>query len=465
MTLYSKLLPLLQAVNAEGGGFATFQFSRPVLDLIDSGAAGDESLARIRRKIVDTIDAVDGKRDHTRFSKVFEAYSEGVVYLVAQARSVHLNTLVDGKKTGVKTPDFATRGAPTVGLEVKTIDVFSPAETYDAAMDRNFEASYAAEEEARANAAASPSGQGVGTAITEFAPHGEGSEIRDAIVQTTRKIRNNVKSGQYKAYPTFLVVSLVRLGVHDRAVDLRRRLDLDTNWDERPSGHLFAIAAAQLQDRFFDFSHRRPGITDVGDLEGVGVLVDHPEIAGIVFLHTIWSESSRPDVIETGFRFHGIWNLAWEADAPFAPAEKAEAKRVFEQLCDAWNDTSDSRAGEIPDLGALQDAFRYRVGEFMHTWRGKTPDDDALGAFMVAADREWFLWQAAEAGLPDPISLYTPADPNGIATGILRTGEPVIFLPDPPAHQKVHRLQLAKHKGRWSENRSPDPIRAAGVVI
>lgn len=465
MTLYDKLLPLLQAINDEGGGFATFQYSRVVIDLIDAGAAHDDSLARIRRKIVETIDAVQGKRNHTRFSKVFEAYSEGIVYLVAQHRDVALEALVDGKRTGVKTPDFATRSAPTVGLEVKTIDVFSPAQTYDAAMDQGFEANYAAEEAARAAAARDPLGRGVGSAVTDFNPHGEGAEFRDAIIQTTRKIRNNVKSGQYATYPTFLVVSLVRLSIRDRAVHLRRRLDLDTNWNERPSGHLFAIAAAQPNERHYDYARGHPGITDTGDLQGVGILVDHPEIAGIIFLHSSWSDSNKPDAIATAFRFHGIWNLAWEAASPFTPPEKAEAKRIFEQLCNAWNDTDDSRADEIPDLGALQDAFRDRVGDFVQAWRGKTPDDQALGTFMVAADHDWFRWQAAELNLPKAESLFAPADPEGVQTGTLPTGEPVIFLPDTAAHEDVPRLQLAKRTGRWLEDQSDGRITAGTIVI
>ncbi|MBN9319757.1 MAG: hypothetical protein J0I28_08755 [Caulobacterales bacterium] len=343
-TLYEMLLPHVQAINEEGGNWSSFLMSRPVLDAIEAGAVSDPDLALIRRKILEKLAAYKGVRHHAGFNQIFEAYSEGVIYLAARHRGVALTAISDGASKG-KTPDFATKGAEPIGLEVKTINVLDPERTIDAAMEQGFEAGYAALEASRAEAA--EKGVGVGFGIAEFAPHGDGANGKEAVEQTIKKIRSNVKAGQYAARPTFLVVSLARLGVRQHAAQLRRRLDIDEDCGVAPSGHLFAIAAAKLGDDYADYGHGWFGVRDTGPLTQAGILQDHDEIAGLVFLETEWSQTDKPDAIATGFRFNGVWNIGWNP-APFSAAEQAEARRVFEALCDTWTDTDDSRAHLIP---------------------------------------------------------------------------------------------------------------------
>jgi hypothetical protein len=56
------------------------------------------------------------------------------------------------------------------------------------------------------------------------------------------------------------------------------------------------------------------------------------KIAGLIFLDTEWSRGDKPDAVETGFRFNGVWNLGRDPAGRFQPAEKAEARKVFEAL-------------------------------------------------------------------------------------------------------------------------------------
>jgi hypothetical protein len=102
-------------------------------------------------------------------------------------------------------------------------------------------------------------------------------------------------AGQNAARPTLLVVSLVRLGVPQNASQLRRRLNIDLDCGVAPSGHLFAIAANQLGDPHFDYSSQWFGVRDTGPLSEAGILRDHDEIAGMVFLETEWSKNSGAD--------------------------------------------------------------------------------------------------------------------------------------------------------------------------
>jgi hypothetical protein len=463
--LYDSLQPLVLAINQEGGNMSSFHLSKPVLDAIDQGVPIDPSLVEIRDKILEKIGAYQGKRDHLGFNQIFEAYSEGVIYLAAtRRRGLALKALAGGAKHG-KTPDFVTAGDPPVGLEVKTINVFDPARTIDAAMNNGFETAYAATEKSRAEAAKTGRG-GVGFAENSFAPHGEGVDPKGAVEQTIRKIENNFKSGQYQARPTLLVVSLVRLGVHQRAVDLRRRLDIDTDCDVAPSGQLFAIAARNLDDAYFDYSHQYFGARDAGPLKELGTLREHPEIAGMVFLETIWNKSGDPDAIETGFKFNGIWNSDWRWQDRFTAEQHAAAKLVFDHLCDAWNDTDDSRAPLLPDLRALHSAFMHEVGAFATAWRGKTPDAAALATFMIKADCAYFMWRAAEVGLVERSASYTSPAVEDVHTGHIQLDQaPAIFLSTPRALPEVPRLQLVRRGGGWSPDDSVGAIQSGIITL
>ncbi|MES2898033.1 MAG: hypothetical protein V4759_18555 [Pseudomonadota bacterium] len=463
-SLYDTLLPHIQDINAEGGNFSSFHLSKPVLDTIDAGVPADPSLAMIQAKILEKVAAYRGKRDHKGFNQIFEAYTEGVIYLVARdRRRLNLNALSDGAKYG-KTSDFCTTTEPAIGLEVKTINVVDPERTIDAAMDRGFEAGYEALEEARAEAAAA--GQsGIGFATTEFAPHGPEADPKDAVRQVVQKIKGNLKSGQYAARPTLLVVSLVRLGVHQGWADLRQRLDIDEDCGVAPSGHLYAIAAHRLEESYFDRSHKWFGVRDAGELAEQGVLRDHDYIAGIVFLQTIWHRGGDPDAIETGFRFYGVWNDEWTAKG-FTSAQKAEARRVFDQLCDGWNDTHNSQGTLIPDVRALHDTYTHVVGKFCQSWRNRTPDAPTLGAFLAEADRAFYLWKAAEAGRLNAAADYVAHEPDAFTTGrISGDGRPTMFVTASRAVEDIPRLRLVKTGHKWEADDEAWPVIGGAILI
>jgi hypothetical protein len=456
-SLYETLLPHVQAINSEGGNFSSFHLSQPVLDAIDAGCPGDPSLVMIRDKILEKVAAYRGKRDHLGFNQIFEAYSEGVIYLVARdRRKLPLKAIGDGAKHG-KTPDFSTVWDPAVGLEVKTINVVDPQRTIDAAMDRGFESGYESLEKARAESARTGR-PGVGIVTGEFAPHGEGANPIDAVRQTSQKIKGNVKAGQYKARPTLLVVSLVRLGVEQGWASLRQRLDVDEDCGEAPSGHLYAIAAHRLEDPYFDRSHKWFGVRDAGPLTEQGVLRDHEYIAGIVFLNTIWRRSGDSDAIEMGFRLYGVWNDEWPGEG-FTDEQKAEARRVFDQLCDGWNDTNNSQAASIPDGRALHAAFLHTIAAFRERWQGKAPDDAALGAFLAEADKAFFLWKAADAERLAADADYIAAGAGDFATGHIKAdGRPVMFVTAGAALDGIPRLRLVKTGQRWEHDDTDWPI-------
>jgi hypothetical protein len=342
--LFDAYLPIVQELNNYGGNFTAHMISRPILDAIDKGAeAGDASLGALHRKLLEGLQGFKGLQDHKTFSALFEAFYEGVFYLVAARRGVSLTAIPAGSKYG-KTPDFKTTLAPEIGFEVKTIDVADPTGTYDKTMAEGLEAKIGVEDQAKAT--------GFGIAARTIAPHGPAKDRREAVEQVMRKIDGNVKQEQYVSCPTFLVVATARTSLHDRADNLRRHLIM-FDCAIPVSGQLFAVAAHPVGDDFYFFFERPASISGphpgeepvaLGPLQRNGILLDHPFIAGLIFLSTKWNKTAEANAIDEAYRLNGVWNLAWEASNSSNLDTVAAAKSTFERLCHAYNDTDDTRS-------------------------------------------------------------------------------------------------------------------------
>jgi len=356
-SLYDAFLPIVQELNTYGGNFTSHHISRPVLEAVDAGAAGgDTSLEGIRRKLLDTIANFKGLQDHETFSRFFEAFHEAVFHIVAGRRGVALRAIPAGSKHG-KTPDFVTTTDPTVRFELKTIDVSDPMMTYDRAMAEGLDARLEAEAKARA-------GSGVGIVARAIAPHGIAVDRRQVVEQVMKKIDSNVKYDQYSGCPTFLVVSTSRTSLHDHAENVRKRVKL-FDCPTLASGQLFAVAAHHIGEDFYFLAEPKvddildlkffpdPGedVISLGPLDRNGILLDHPFIAGVVFLSAEWSKANAPNALDRAYHLNGVWNLNWESSGAIDPENIAAAKHVWEQLCHAYNDTDDTRSAFLPERG------------------------------------------------------------------------------------------------------------------
>ncbi|QUD90157.1 hypothetical protein [Phenylobacterium montanum] len=450
-TLYEEILPHLQDIYAEGGNMSAQWVHRVVPDALDAAAASNSNAASLVSKIRQKLGNYKGKRDHAGFNALFEAYSEALIFLAARERGVELRAVPEGGNRG-KTPDFETIAAPTIGLEIKTLNPVDPIAAVDDVMNRGFEAGYEAELQARAN--------GVGFAYTEWAPHGEGAEHSDAVVQTMAKISSNVKYGQYSGKPTFLVVSLARLGLHGGPVELRRWVDEDG----MRNGHLYTVAAHSFGEHFF--AHTRDsfdGPIDLGALPRVGILRDHPFIAGVIFVNQVGSENGASDYFNYAVRFHGVWNSDWERDATFSPEDKQAAKRLFETLCDETNDLDDTRSDAIVDDRVLFSAFQNHLGA-LGNWAGKPPSGPAFQRFMVEADRLHFAWRGALKKV-DVAANYAPRDPADIVTGRLASGWPALTWSGRRHHPKVEVPCLTKAGPLWGLYEGAGRVIRAQIVL
>jgi hypothetical protein len=208
---------------------------------MDQEAANDPSLASIRDKLNEKMQRWTGLQDHETFSQFFEAYYEGVFYLIARQRGLPLRFVLAGANKG-NTPDFTTANPPAINFEVKTIDVADPCTTYDRAMEEGLDAKIEAMDGAKRS--------GLGIAARALSPHGIARNRFQSVEQVMKKIDSNVKAAQYKAAPTFLVVSTARTAIHDRAENLRKWLAWP-NQNHDASGQLFTIAAQNSMSHSF----------------------------------------------------------------------------------------------------------------------------------------------------------------------------------------------------------------------
>jgi hypothetical protein len=337
-SLYDRYLPLVQSLNDYGGNYTSIHIRRAVLDAIDTGASNDPSLASVQDKLRTKMQQWAGLQDHETFSKFFEAYYEGVFYLVARHRGLLLTSIPAHSKKG-NTPDFTTAKPPVVNFEIKTIDVANPERTYDRTMEEGLETKIKATAQAKRS--------GLGMAARTISPHGPAKSRLDAVEQVMKKIDSNVKAGQYRAAPTFLVVSMARTAIHDRVENLRK-------WCPWPyqshdaNGQLFAIAAHQADEPFFFFREWGDRIEKLGHLPRAGILRDYQFIAGLIFIATEWSAIDDQQSVAGVYSLNGVWNGAWEKDNHFGSQATTSTKTIFETRCHAWNDTEDSRSQFLP---------------------------------------------------------------------------------------------------------------------
>jgi len=337
MSLYDDYLPLEQSLNDYGGNFASIRIRQPILDAIDNGVVNDPALRYVQTKLHEKMRQWTGLQDHVTFSEFFEAYYEGVFYLAALYRGTSLRNITAGSGKG-NTPDFETVCKPSVNCEVKTIDFATPERTYNKIMSEGLDAKLEAEEQAKRT--------GVGSSIREIAPHGDARNFKEVVEQVMKKIDSNMKAGQYTRATTILVVSTARTVLNDRAENLRKWLTFP-NLTQPANGQLYTIAAHQVDEPFF-FPSDHWRMNNLGPLRRAGILRDHGYIAGLIFLSMESSTSNSHEPVKGIYSLNGIWNADWEKSNSFGQQATLCTKKVFEALCDAWNDTEDSRNNLLP---------------------------------------------------------------------------------------------------------------------
>lgn len=265
-----------------------------------------------------------------------------------RARDAGLDLEPIAEQPGVKTPDFLLRSrtGPDARFEVKTLDL-----VFDGVSKRLAEASF--EGQLRLSAQIS-SGRRLATDALVIAPYGEtrvqvqeGTESattapakRLTVTRTLiRKTSSNIDSGQFKDWPTFLVLNLLILDGHDTTPDSLRKLMTDRASMETATGQFWALGFWQRGEMFSDWSSE-PGASARFELDHEGILrcEQYDHVAGILLVVHPWRE---PAFIAGLFRSGTMEPSSDEA----LPASVGSALQAL--VGTRWNDESESNSAHI----------------------------------------------------------------------------------------------------------------------
>ena len=328
MSLWDDILPVVQAINDDGGNFTNIFLNRSVIDLLDQAAtAGEYAARKPLARILRAVKRGKWPHDPNAFNAIFENYHEGLFYLLAKDRGVHLRHLPEMRG---KTPDFSA-DAFGENYEVKTLDMSGGSNVYQLIADTG--------RKSQKEAAARASTRGIGFSVSSINPHGTAKNWLEIMQRVTRQIGANIKQGQFEEKPTVLVVALPRTSIHsdaDELIDVRKDPMLG-----RVNGHLWTLAAHNCGDHFWWPHPDRPqpcGMDhDNGPLYQNGVLRDFPFVQAVVFINTIWhklgsADFFNPSILNDAYRLHGVWN---DGFTPVGTAQTVNSSSFF-GLCDAW---------------------------------------------------------------------------------------------------------------------------------
>jgi hypothetical protein len=302
--------------------------SPAVLDAIDAGAAhGDPGLVYYRKELDKKLKAIKTKTHHQKFSQFFEQYSECLTYVLLVKRGLQLERINENPN---KSPDFRTVASRPLFFEVKTLDFAAAPHAHD----RHGKSSATRVIEKK-------SSPGIRTEINAIRPHGNATTPFEAIREVIRRIERNYKKDQFAFGPTFLVLPMTRTAI---AADACSLASWYTQYRQKNTGHLWAIAANRVSEHFWEEGRI------IGQLPDTGILRRRPEIAGIIFISTEWNLIKDTNALDTAFHLHGFWNREWPAAAKLLDTAPIRSKKVLVELCVAYNDTNDTQRAKLARL-------------------------------------------------------------------------------------------------------------------
>lgn len=304
----SAILPLIQDVNAVGGGWMTLALNRRTFDALEVAARNNDIHAGdLVNRLRHAAQQIAGPDDYERWNGFFETYQEAVFYLVARARSIPLKSIPAGR---VSAPDFSTTAEPPCWFEIKTLNISGGVPAQDGLVLAGLEANLDAAADARAS--------GIGFGEHEIAPFGNAEHSLDALRIVIDKLSGAIKSSQFASDPTYLVACLDRLDSSIEPSALQRTHN-DPDSHELVSGDLWHLAYGKV-DHEFSFYDPALGRIRSAPLEREGLLQAFPKIAGIVVLVRPWRSDGDERVGFDGaeYRLLGLGRKGRESEVTFS---------------------------------------------------------------------------------------------------------------------------------------------------
>lgn len=304
----SVILPLIQDINAVGGGWTTLALNRSAFNALEESARNNDSDARdLVKRLRHAAQQITKPDDYERWNGLFETYQEAVFYLVARARGIALQSIPAGR---VSAPDFRTTAEPPCWFEIKTLNISGGVLAQDELVLAGLEANLDAAADARTN--------GVGFGEQEIAPFGNAAHSLDAIRIVIDKLSGAIKSSQFANEPTYLVACLDRLDSFMEPNALQRTYD-DPDLKGSVSGDLWHLAYGKVDDEFH-FYDPALGRISSARLEREGLLHAFPKIAGIIVLVRPWKSGGDEHTAfdSSEYKLLGLGREGLKSEATFS---------------------------------------------------------------------------------------------------------------------------------------------------
>lgn len=283
---------------------------------------------------------------HEVYREVFEIYSEAAVCYLLRRRASGRLTIEKFAETSTPGPDFVCRlavdrnGTPAeliFYIEVKAFDIVDPKRRLPEMIDDGMDAQIALEEQlAQGSTFATAEAEIAPLKPSGPAPDYDPRSVRLAIEKIAEKAANNFGSAQFKQGPTFALVNLLRLPLPGQgASTLAPSFYDDVNGGACVSGVLWHVAFGKLGWPIYRYPEFEGDGTADGTLTREGILAD-PALAlpaaGLIVLH----------YDQGAYRFDGLYDARWEN--ALGTWTNLETEEVLHALCDAFNDSDNSKA-------------------------------------------------------------------------------------------------------------------------
>ena len=276
--LSKRFLRVLQN-SSQLGGNPFLARLRPLLDEV--AAMEDDQISGSIERLYRLVGDADMGLDEAATEEFVQELGEAHFYVLCTKCGINLEKLPTGDD---KTPDFRYAGASDVWLEVKTPSVDRGKERVKASIEESFEGRVELERQLAA---------GRRVAMTEqvIAPYGHvehSQRLTNVVGMLQKKLRNNLKAGQFSNKPTYLVCSLMMLQLYGSGNEALR--PVYANRFRRKyvcpvSGELWMVAFSEPGMLVFsepEFAGK-PGIEGQNEQHGILVDQEYDYVAGILF--------------------------------------------------------------------------------------------------------------------------------------------------------------------------------------
>lgn len=323
MKLHDRILELKQGHRQYGHNGLLFSFSLDTCKEIDKSAKTDTFAEKTVKDVLRLLKDYDvGYAE--KLKSAFEVYSECAIYLEIKSKGVDIERIPEAKESR---PDFKVSLHDEFAyFEAKVLGWASGSIQHNTAINDGIDAQISIEEQLKA-------GKNIALGESEISPLGTTRESIEKpekyfIEAISAKLSQNVKPAQLKMGPTFIICDLTSL--HHLSDPKRSSLLVhnDNIYNCFSSGELWHIAFGEYGDRILNVIEFEGKSNVSGKLQRDGLLVEYPELIGVVFRTSSLSGDIMYSCLCNSNQFdkHG---------------------EMLTKFCDYWNDEKNSNAWVI----------------------------------------------------------------------------------------------------------------------